>query len=150
MTEANVALATAAAARTTVGPFLRFQSGTDPGNTEWKGSVLFLTKAPGGAAQQEGAAVPQAPPAGGEQAAPTLTLKDGDGEQRLTPKLLDSCQGWQFWRFELSLQLGKAQRSVEYSVATPGGCCTGASRFRGGWMVGGPMGHFWVYWLMVW
>jgi hypothetical protein len=99
------------------GPFLRFQGGTGPGDTSWRGSVLFLTRA---AASASAEAAPQ----------PTLTLSDtnagSDGAVlHLTPTKLSDCLGWVFWRFDIELQLVPWQRPVAYSISAgepcPGG-----------------------------
>ena len=128
---------------TLVGPFLRFQSGSDPtesGKT-WVGSVLCLTRvsvADGGSSG--GGAVQQAE-------APILLLTDGSmtehsqkqrqhqekraeaalaaveqeqQPQRVAAMQLDQCGAWVFWRFELVLQLAAWQRAVEYSICLPG------------------------------
>lgn len=93
------------------GPWLRFAGGAGPlDEREWRGSVLCGTRGGGAADEQL-----------------TLQLLDGDGAgdgaggaatapRRLTPALLHSEQGWRFWRWELELQLGSAQRPVRYAV----------------------------------
>lgn len=43
------------------------------------------------------------------------------------PLLLDSCLGWQFWRFDLELELGEHERPVSYSIEWGA-----ASSIRGG------------------
>lgn len=111
----------------TAGPFLRFQSGTGPGDASWRGSVLFLTRA---AASASAEAAPQ----------PSLTLTDtntgsgGGAVQSLTPTKLSECLGWVFWRFDIELQLVPWQRPVEYSVSAGelGGraCCLAACPAR--------------------
>jgi hypothetical protein len=79
-----------ASQRSFIGPFLRFGSGTGPGDeNRWAGSALVLTK--GGAAVAAGQ---------GKADAPVLYLYDkqssGNGEakeQQLTPVELDRCAG---------------------------------------------------------
>lgn len=128
------------------GPFLRFNSGTGPGEEHWTGSVLCLTRqreggevvaCPTPVAAAAEAAAPRAPfanggqldaardaPSGAEDGheRPVLILADRSrgapaAEQRITPVALDCCLGWTFWRFDLRLHLTEAQRPVQYSVA---------------------------------
>ena len=58
------------------------------------------------------------PHAPGEPAAEAGGAASGGGGQE--PALLDSCLGWQFWRFELQLQLGAHQRPVDYAIQASG------------------------------
>lgn len=42
------------------------------------------------------------------------------GARAQPPTLLDVCQGWQFWRFELEFELGEHERAVTYTVQVRG------------------------------
>jgi hypothetical protein len=125
------------------GPFLRYQN-VVPGTNRWLGSLLFLTRSAQGAAVNGGlAAQGDLAAAGASSPQPKLLLEGGftagtastatsqqdgntglpsmAGSQSQPPTLLDACQGWQFWRFELDLELGPHQRPVHYSVEWGGG-----------------------------
>ncbi|KAL4858911.1 Obg-like ATPase 1 [Chlorella vulgaris] len=127
-----------ASQRSFIGPFLRFGSGTGPGDeNRWAGSALVLTK--GGAAVAAGQ---------GKADAPVLYLYDkqssGNGEakeQQLVPVELDSCLGWVFWRFELHLTLTEWQRAVHYRVEA-GGATTQTFSF---WLPGLGQPMHWAY-----
>ena len=120
------------------GPYLRYNGGCSPtAPTEWTGSVLIVTKQD--AANGGGAG-------GG---APALTLVDSlrDADAAVAPDetsvlsaptKLDECNGWTFWRFELSFELAIFQRSVQYGVTLPGGASVPTYTF---WLpaVGQPM-----------
>ncbi|PSC71461.1 DNA repair REV1 [Micractinium conductrix] len=125
------------------GPYLRYNGGCSPtAPTEWTGSVLIVTKQD--AANGGGAG-------GG---APALTLVDSlrDADAAVAPDetsvlsaptKLDECNGWTFWRFELSFELAIFQRSVQYGVTLPGGASVPTYTF---WLpaVGQPM-HWGYY-----
>ncbi|GAB4814045.1 hypothetical protein N2152v2_001091 [Parachlorella kessleri] len=100
------------------GPFVRYQNVT--GNHDrWLGSVLFLTK---GADSQTNGSNAKGVAAGASGAQPKLVLQGTDSQSSSnTPTLLDVCEGWHFWRFELDLELSSHQRPVQYSVEWAGG-----------------------------
>ena len=83
----------------TAGPFIKYTNLVDD---EWLGSVLFLTKK-------------------SDEEKPTLRVLSPGLSCRLRPaKLLDTCLGWHFWRFEVAITLGPEETAVEYEVSSDG------------------------------
>lgn len=128
----------------TAGPFIRYGN-CHPGTTTWKGSVLFLTKLPGGVTELTNAVqqgdkdtkvvrAPSSPTqqyavhanAGSNHAAdptpPTLTMDLGSHQPQTMkkPKLLDRALGWCFWRFEVAIEMEDVQRPVKYALEHEG------------------------------
>ena len=120
------------------GPLLQFL-GCDPARGAWRGSVLLLLPPAQGAvlaAQptmavlDEGARSPllRSPPA-----VPTSALLAGEAcshagaaparagrTANVQPERLDEYGGWVFWRFELLLGMGAAERRVQYAFHANG------------------------------
>ena len=129
----------------TAGPYLRYGNCL-PGSTTWTASALFLTHStsssrttpispfvPGpdalplphqtqiGIHDQQTAhqSVPSSPH-------PVLILEDAGPfvtdktpalpQHEVHAELLDVVDGWSFWRFDLEMKLGAAQRSVDYFI----------------------------------
>ena len=79
----------------TAGPFLKFTNCTPEDG--WSGSVMYMTKLDG--------------------VTPILTVKDGSSSKSdKGPRLLDTELGWNFWRFDIKVQLSDVEREIEYEV----------------------------------
>lgn len=84
--------------RTTAGPLVKYINCL-PGSRDWKGSILFLTRQPKNVKQP-----------------PTLLLDIGKESAQIAPVLLDSVMNWNFWRFNVTLELEDESRAVKYAV----------------------------------
>lgn len=150
----------AAETRAFAGPWLRFAGGTGPGEEDsWRASVLVATRATAGSPAAAAPASPLPPPpagADGVSAAaaaggpagtgpePTLVVHDSSGggggsaapEARSQPVLLDSCEGWSVWRFDLALRLTDWQRPIQYRVESGAALGQLGSRGWGLWRCG--------------
>lgn len=141
----------------TAGPFLRYGN-CEPGSTTWRGSVLFLTQ------DGQSSATPAIKDAGEktEQSdtfinartngsgppppSPTLSLDDGPAPAKsqgpIKPTLLESVLGWNFWRFDISLELTQVQRSVHYTVTPATGAGAVSATF---WLPAAGAPFHWAY-----
>ena len=57
---------------------------------------------------------------GGVPPSGTITVRGEAPLQLGAPRLLDSCLGWHFWRFEVAVALSSEERAVDYEVTTSG------------------------------
>ena len=109
------------------GPYLRYGGGTGgTDTTRWWGSVLFLTHSSGGSTTSDA----RADAAAGDAAAagpppPLLVLTDAthSGEHRPAAALLDTIEGWSFWRYDVELPLVAWQRPLTYQLQLDAGRC---------------------------
>ena len=86
----------------TAGPFIKF--GNLVGDS-WTGSILFMTR--------------------NDTTPPSAKLyvrsnPSSSVRRRLEPKLLDTCHGWRFWRFEVAVTLCPEETAVDYEVTATG------------------------------
>ncbi|KAK9808440.1 hypothetical protein WJX73_006046 [Symbiochloris irregularis] len=83
------------------GPYLQFL-GYDVATCLWRGTVAIVL-----------------PPLGGPDAEPKFSFAVAGQEYRGPGRLVETMEGWAFWRFDVRIQLESEQRSVDYELLLP-------------------------------